>query len=336
MLLGNFAPCHGSKFGPSATVCVMKIKCPGCSTVLNIPDSAAGKVVKCPSCSKQLRAPGGSAAAPKPAAPQRPAPQQRPATPQQRPAQQRPAAQRPQSPSAAAAGLDPDMFDELTENDLQPVSAVPRPGQASPNPYASPGAGGASKTDAMLKQYASEDVRTTGDEDAKGPRPGLLIFLGIMNILWALGFFGVSLLLIGLVGMIPALGEEIPEAEGTMLAIVIAAALAMGALSAATAVACFLNKSFCWYIMLFSYAYGFADRVFGAIGSFQDEEGGARIGGAVVGIVVGLSFWAFMHSDEVKAYYGTTRSGLGGMIVANILGLVIGGALGAAVVFVEF
>lgn len=38
----------------------MKIKCPSCEAVLNIPASAAGKVVKCP-CGKQLRAPAAPA-----------------------------------------------------------------------------------------------------------------------------------------------------------------------------------------------------------------------------------------------------------------------------------
>ena len=32
----------------------MKIKCPACNAILNMPAGAAGKVVKCP-CGKQLR-----------------------------------------------------------------------------------------------------------------------------------------------------------------------------------------------------------------------------------------------------------------------------------------
>lgn len=38
----------------------MKIKCPSCEAVLNVPAGAAGKVVKCP-CGKQLRAPAAPA-----------------------------------------------------------------------------------------------------------------------------------------------------------------------------------------------------------------------------------------------------------------------------------
>ncbi|GAA5506641.1 RDD family protein [Novipirellula caenicola] len=118
----------------------MKIKCPACSAVLNIPESAAGKVVKCP-CGKQLRAPGGAA---KPAATAAAA-----ANPNRAPAAQRPTAPRPApQPAGPSAGdFDPAMFDDLTDDDLkQPVLPVQRPGfgggaPAATNPYAVGAAG---------------------------------------------------------------------------------------------------------------------------------------------------------------------------------------------------
>ncbi|MCC9644682.1 RDD family protein [Rhodopirellula sp. JC740] len=130
----------------------MKLKCPGCSKLLQIPDTAAGKTVKCP-CGKQLRVP-----MPKSASGQ--APVKRPvaagatATP-------RPAARASASPLGADAGL----FDELTETDLAPVAVAPRPGTAPAaasggghNPYASSmteadAAGGAAGN------YASQNKR---------------------------------------------------------------------------------------------------------------------------------------------------------------------------------
>jgi ribosomal protein S27E len=134
----------------------MQIKCPGCASVLNIPESAAGKVVKCP-CGKQLRAPGGGGAQtaaspqgqrpaqPTPQRPAQPTPQrpaqptpQRPAQPTQRAAPQRPAQPAPQRPAAArpvaaqpaAGGFGGDIFDELTESDFKGLTPQNQPGKA--------------------------------------------------------------------------------------------------------------------------------------------------------------------------------------------------------------
>jgi uncharacterized RDD family membrane protein YckC len=99
----------------------MKIKCPACSKVLSIPESAAGKVVKCP-CGKQLRAPAPSAAgaASPPSAPRAAAAVPRPAAPGSSAAPR----------AASAPSFDPGFFDELTESDLQPVKAVSKPGKS--------------------------------------------------------------------------------------------------------------------------------------------------------------------------------------------------------------
>lgn len=116
----------------------MRIKCPACSKVLDIPDSAAGKVVKCP-CGKQLRAPANPAAqssrpqtsgAPTSAAPTRGAPTRG-------------------APANGAGDIDPAIFDDLTDQDLRPVKGVV-------NPYSAPrsvsGRGGK-----LLQQYSPRD-----------------------------------------------------------------------------------------------------------------------------------------------------------------------------------
>lgn len=96
----------------------MKIKCPACAKVLSIPDSAAGQVVKCP-CGKQLRAPnaasaGGGANRPSGAG-------------TSKPASNSPAPR----PTAGAGGIDPGIFDDLTDNDLQPVKTTSNPYQST-------------------------------------------------------------------------------------------------------------------------------------------------------------------------------------------------------------
>ena len=98
----------------------MKIKCPGCATLLQIPDSAAGKVVKC-KCGKQLRAPAKPTSA-SPARPQ-PTPQQAPSAAPLQPAN-------PAIPGATApANAAPSIFDELTDTDLSGIKAVQVPGK---------------------------------------------------------------------------------------------------------------------------------------------------------------------------------------------------------------
>lgn len=172
----------------------MKIKCPSCSKVLGIPESAAGKVVKCP-CGKQLKAPGGAGKAPsaqltpqnrpaaKPAA-KRPAPQ-RPAA--KRPTPQRPVAQR--SAPAAPLGADAGIFDELTEGDLSGVRAVVQPGKK-------PVAKTKKKTKQTLDKYASDvkheeearkrEIREGASREIR-TSIGILLTLGLLR--FAIGLF---------------------------------------------------------------------------------------------------------------------------------------------------
>ena len=124
---------------PSSFFVSMKIKCPACSKVLNIPDSAAGKIVKCP-CGKQLRAPGSAPQGLASSAPAGAKPGE------SRPASGNPAATRP---VAGPGEFDAAMFDDLTDQDLKPVKGVVNPY----TPVASPAAGGGN----VLKQYSPRD-----------------------------------------------------------------------------------------------------------------------------------------------------------------------------------
>ncbi|MFG0267317.1 MAG: RDD family protein [Rhodopirellula sp. JB055] len=132
----------------------MKLKCPGCSKLLQVPDSAAGKTVKCP-CGKQLRVPSPKGAAPTPAAARSAPASARPAAPVRRP-------QAAASPLGADAGL----FDELTETDLAPVAVVAQPGMmptassgGGHNPYATSLDEGSNSASAGTGNYASQNQR---------------------------------------------------------------------------------------------------------------------------------------------------------------------------------
>jgi hypothetical protein len=165
----------------------MQLKCPGCSQLLNIPDTAAGKVVKCP-CGKSLQAPGAlaktpaaTATAPLPpqAAPSRPSPAAPAGMPQ-------PAAAATQAPKPAAgpttatklAGPSPytvpvsNDFD-LTETDLAPVRGVSRPGQSKPAPK--------SNENELLRKYAKEEGgnKNSIKGSRKVSKPMMFLFVGI-------------------------------------------------------------------------------------------------------------------------------------------------------------
>ncbi|HBV66241.1 MAG TPA: hypothetical protein DEF45_24825 [Rhodopirellula sp.] len=101
----------------------MKIKCPACNTVLNIPAEAAGKIVKCP-CGKQLRAP---ATAVGPAAVKSPTSEPAP------------------TGAKAASGLDSSSSGSVESNafdDLPGATSTAAPNPFSQtSPYAPPGPG---------------------------------------------------------------------------------------------------------------------------------------------------------------------------------------------------
>lgn len=129
----------------------MKIKCPACSKVLAIPESAAGKVVKCP-CGKQLRAPAAKPAAPSAGA----APAGGAGQPTAAPA--RPAAQ---PAGGGFGGFDAAMFDELTDGDLKPM-----PGAGSKPVVAAAPAGNTAK---LLNEHAATAGGTSSASFRVGP-----------------------------------------------------------------------------------------------------------------------------------------------------------------------
>ena len=307
----------------------MKIKCPGCASLLEIPDSAAGKVVKC-KCGKQLRAPaaqGAQGAPSKPAAGQAAAGQAA-AGQGTRPPQPRRAA--PAQSKPLAASMPPSgLFDELTDEDLTPVKAVHQPGAKTA--IKAPGASAAK----LLDEAISGSDRRGEALTMKGlaPRPVVLIIVGVLNILGSLFYFGTMLLLVGVVAMIPAVADEIPDADGNLLYLLAGGLGIMGLMCIATGIACFLRGKVPWYIILFSYGWGFADRVMEVVRQAVDEDTDINIIKAVVGILVGVGLWGFMHSEDVRAYFQTEGEPTWRIVTVDAVGFVLGAGLGAATVF---
>ena len=158
----------------------MKLKCPGCSKILSVPDTAAGKVIKCP-CGKQLRAPAPSstnATSPQPVVSQNSA--SAPALTQSAPM--------PASSSSTSVegfgGADADLFNELTEEDLKPLAPVHRT-QPIQKPNASSG-------NAALERHANK--RNAQEEMLIGPAKNYEIAslgqrVGARVIDWIFDFF---------------------------------------------------------------------------------------------------------------------------------------------------
>ena len=223
-------------------------------------------------------------------------------------------------------GFDAGMLDELTDDDLQPVKSVSRAGQ----PVATPSKG---KGDAALKKYASEGDRRGEALIHQGlaPRPPFLMVVGGWNLVGALFYFLPAMLLLGLVAMIPAFEEEMPEEGGGMLlGLLVGALVVMGILCIATAVACFVRSIYCWYILAFSYSYGFADRILGLVADYMNED--LSLIRAAGGVLIGLGLWAYMHGEEVKAFHGADDVPISKVIAINAAGFVVGCVLSGLVV----
>jgi hypothetical protein len=164
----------------------MQLKCPGCSQLLNIPDTAAGKVVKCP-CGKSLQAPGAlamtpaataTAPRPQPAAASRPVSAATARSPQPAAAAQAPkpaagptTATKPAGPSPSTVPVSNDF--DLTETDLAPVRGVSRPGQSKPAPKGN--------ENELLRKYAKEEggYKNSIKGARKVSKPMMFLFVGI-------------------------------------------------------------------------------------------------------------------------------------------------------------
>jgi len=154
----------------------MKIKCPACNTVLNVPDHAAGKVVKCP-CGKQLRAPASTGTG------GRGVPSASVGAGAGVSAAGTASRARPAAPSPSE--FDPGLLDELTDRDLQPIGATSNsPGRS--NPYAAPSdVGSRSLGDAKIASKGARFVGALVDGVffgiAAGVGIGLVMALGAVN-----------------------------------------------------------------------------------------------------------------------------------------------------------
>lgn len=313
----------------------MKIKCPGCATLLQIPETAAGKVVKC-KCGKQLRAPAAKAGttAAKTSAPAAQPASRPPAA--AKPAAKRPPQPRPAAPKQPAAAAPPpaDLFDDLTETDLGAVKAVHTPGLA--NPYQAAASAG------NTGHYMSDaDAEGAGD---LGPRPIPLILVAVHNILATLAYGALTVLMVGMLGLLAAASTtaeaEGAETQGDIAEIAAAGVVALvpivitTVLSLACAVSCFVRGKLPWYILLFSYAMSSVMHVMSVVSSAMQGAWG-RFGGGLFILLLALTILAYLHIKAPRLYFAGPSLKVKSAITHDVLGVILGGCLGFILFFLN-
>lgn len=270
----------------------MKLKCPGCSKTLQIPESAAGKTVKCP-CGQALRVPGPAAATGRPAATPRPGATPRPAP----------------RPAVAANPLD-GLMDELTDSDLKPVAAVRTAGVAVK------AAAGHGKTG----MYLSE-VDTSGGKVKGGPVPIVLYVIAVLCsglLVWnAWELFGTVKSLLAIESFKP--GEESIR-MGWFFSIFRLAIYTIGFLVAIAN--CFVRKPSAWFLGLFWAAF-IVTMTFYPLSQFSECSTSIKIG-MIAQLIIGIATIAMLYLKAPRVFYQSTDSPIFKPILANVLGVVAG------------
>ncbi|MEL6104787.1 MAG: hypothetical protein AAFU85_02065 [Planctomycetota bacterium] len=303
----------------------MKIKCPACQTVLQVPETAAGKVIKC-SCGKQMRAPGGAApAAAKPA----PSAAPRPAAP---------APQAPAAPQASGGGYvspfaapqqpqSSGILDELTDSDLAPIRAVAKPGaKAAVQKHGA-------ATEKMLQEAAGSTNKKK--KAIQGPkRPGFLTFLGVMHGLGALSLVGLLLSFLGTIEANESLERILPRsADGTLFYLIASALGIVAGLSLAACASCFSRGATAWYVVLFSYGWAMSDSVFKVVAKMVGgEDIAVIIASSAVVLLGGGAIWAWLHGKSVRGYFVTESEPVWKIVLVDIGGFVTGSTLWGVIV----
>lgn len=281
----------------------MKIKCPACSKVLNIPEAAAGKVVKCP-CGKQLRAPGGGGAAPA----------ARPASNQSGPSLSKAAPKPAPRPAPSPGGMgdfDASMLDELTETDLQPVKAVSQPGRV-----AAPSTSGGS--DALQRHASNSDRQAEMLLSGNlAPLPPGLIFVAIINVCGALLPLGGALLLFGLMAALPIM-DEMDESDGITFFLIGTGLVVTGLLYLISGICCFVRGKIPWYTLLASFAFGTVISIWSITTVLMEGEADFMLIKDVLSLlIIDLGIWFWLFGEDVRAFFNTFEEPIGKVIGLN-------------------
>ncbi|MEL6894798.1 MAG: hypothetical protein AAFP90_01705 [Planctomycetota bacterium] len=190
----------------------MKVKCPACSTVLQIAPEMAGQVVEC-KCGQKMRAPGQPVAGPTGVD----AAGGNPSAPVNRAASQNPyaAPPNPHAANTAASNALDDGLSELTASDMNPAQNNPY-GTQNQNAYGGDQGRTQSANDALAAHYAAAGAAPPASSGGSSPlngQTGLGLLMMIGSVVWFFGglmagiifFYPPILFIIGIVTLVKGL-----------------------------------------------------------------------------------------------------------------------------------
>jgi hypothetical protein len=211
-------------------------------------------------------------------------------------------------------GFDAGMLDELTDGDLQPVKSVATPGRVAPKPDKNAG-------QAALQKHAAKADRQAEMLLAGGlaPLPPFLILIAIFNVIGSLFRLGLGLLFFGLIAAFPMAGEDFGDEEsaGVVFVLIASGFLVTGVLYLVSGIMCFVRGKIPWMLVVGSYCFGLSVRLDNLLRVLMDGEIEFSIVRQVFGVLVGIAVWAWLHGEDVRAYFGSDDLSLGKMAAVN-------------------
>lgn len=272
----------------------MKLKCPACSQILSVPETAAGKLIQCP-CGQQLMAPAESGSARNPAA-------------------QRPS---PQNPASRPAAASPSEFDDLTDTDLQPIRGVSKPGLVVPRSRV--------KEDQLLLKLAGKEGAKKGAVD--GSHPTALKMVSGWSFIFAVVTLVKMICVIGLTNVIES-PAELMSLKGFAMVLVIIYFTFDILTHAMAGTACFFENRYCWLFIVATFSSSLVLRCVDLYDKVRFQAGSIGFAWTSIALLLGLVFLAYLLSDEVRAFFKTRKEPLKWTLASVGGGLATGLLLG--------
>ncbi len=280
----------------------IKFACPQCKAVLSVDDKLAGKSGKC-KCGAAIKIPVPAAAAV--AASDKAA-----------------SGASKRAPVAATASSLGNVFDDLTEADYNRQSPYQ-------NVYAPPKTN--STEAATLKRFDDGSQNTA----KPGQLNGMLIFVAILNFIWAIGAMALVGILVLAAGVASQAADTVPLlSAGLGVAIAVLSTLAM--LFLFGGIGLLLKQKWGWFIVAVNFAYMPVDRIITIVMTIVGGEVALpKLLGGFIGTLLVIGLATAVYNDNTKRIFRIKTAILPAIAAVTGIGLALAlnGALFAMGVF---